>query len=327
MDRDETTLVIVNKFAGTVRSLGADNARQLIAGGFERAGIAARIEMVSGKDIGRLIDEALKPGGPQTIIVGGGDGTISGVANRMAGSGRIMGVIPLGTMNLFAKALHIPPGLAEAIAALTTAQPVSIDVGRVNGRVFLHHVSFGLQPRMAKIRERLGYGSRLTKIINGLRALIYTILRPPHLKLDAVLDGHEQIVRSPAVVVSNNLFGEGHLPYADRMDGGVLGLYVVNSFRTFHIFRVAGGLLTSHWAANPHVDVQSGHHLEIRSLKSGWAGRRKILASIDGELKYVRAPLRLEIEPHSLKVLWNGTNLTTTETWSARQSDERNLNP
>jgi len=208
-------------------------------------------------------------------------------------------------MNLFAKALRMPAGLAEAVEALTTAQPVSIDVGRVNGRVFLHHVSLGLQPRMAKIRERLGYGSRLTKIINGLRALVYTILRPPHLKLDAVLDGAQQKVRSPAVVVSNNLFGEGHLPYADRMDDGVLGLYVVNSFRTLHIFRVAGGLLTSHWAANPHVDVQSGHHLEIRSLKAGWAARRKILASVDGELKYVSAPLRLEIEPQALKVLIN----------------------
>ena len=73
-------------------------------------------------------------------------------------------------------------------------------------------------------------------------------------------------ISSPAVVVSNNLFGEGHLPYADRMDAGVLGFYVVNSFRTLHLFRVAGGLLNSYWAANPHVDVQSGRHLEIRSL-------------------------------------------------------------
>ena len=305
MDRDENAWVIVNRHAGTVRSMGAEAARNIISEGLGRAGLRARIELVSGKEIGPLVEGALKPGGPQTIIVGGGDGTISSVANRLAGSGRTMGVIPLGTMNLFAKALNMPAGLSEAVAALTSAREVSVDVGRVNGEVFLHHVSLGLQPRMARIRERLGYGSRLTKIINGIRALVYTILRPPHLRLDAVVDGAERQIRSPAVVVSNNMFGEGHLPYPDQLDRGVLGLYVVNSFRTLHIFKVAGGILTSYWAANPHVDVESGHQVEIRALKSGWAGRRKILASVDGELKYVKAPLRIEIETRALTILAN----------------------
>lgn len=303
MNRDEAPLVVINRDAGTVRSLGAENARIMIGGGFERARMSPRIEMVSGEEIGRIVAEALKPGGPATIIVGGGDGTISSVASLMAGTGRTLGVIPMGTMNLFAKALGMPTALSDAITALTNAQQVSIDVGRVNGRVFLHHVSLGMQPRMVRIREHLGYGSRFTKIINGIRALVFATLRPPRLTLHAVVDGKARRVRSPAIVVTNNLMGEGHLPYPDWIDRGVLGLYVVNSFRARDIFRVAGGLLTSNWAANPHVDVDSCRHLEIHSLKSGWTGRRKILASIDGELRYVRAPMRIVIEPQALKVL------------------------
>ncbi len=298
-----STWVIVNENAGTVRTLGVAGAREAIARGFAQSDPPARIEFVSGDAIRAMVDEALSSGAVDTIVVGGGDGTMSSVAGMLTGTGKAMGVLPLGTMNLFAKALGMPNALEDAVKAIATARRVPIDVGRVNGRVFLHHVSLGLHPRMARIRERIGYGSRLSKIINSIRAFLLTIRRPPKLKLDALLDGLGQRVRSPAVLVSNNMFGEGHVPYQDKLDEGVLGMYVVNTFRKRDIFRLAGGLLTATWQASPHVDIQNGRKVEIRSLRSGWTGRRKILASVDGELEYVKAPLRIEILPASLVVL------------------------
>ena len=295
--------VIINEHAGTVRTLGVAAARAIIEGGFEETGVKAHIQFTAGDAIGSMVDTALKSGHADTIVVGGGDGTISSVAGKLTGTGIAMGVLPLGTMNLFAKALGMPPQLADAVRAIGSAHRLSIDVARVNDRVFLHHVSLGLQPRMARIREHLGYGSRLSKIINSIRAFFLTIRRPPRLKLDTQLDGLQQTLRSPAVLVSNNLFGEGHVPYQDKLDDGVLGLYVLNTFRKSDIFRLAGGLLSARWQASPHVDVRTGHHLQIRSLKSGWTGRRKVLASVDGELEYVRAPLRVEIVPQALIVL------------------------
>jgi diacylglycerol kinase family enzyme len=297
------TWVIVNENAGTVRTLGVAGAREAIARGLSEADLPARIEFVSGAAISAMVDEALSSGATDTIVVGGGDGTMSSVASKLAGTGKAMGVLPLGTMNLFAKALGMPDALEDAVKAIASARRVPIDVGRVNGRVFLHHISLGLHPRMARIRERIGYGSRLSKIINGVRAFLLSIRRPPKLRLDAVLDGMELRLTSPAVLVSNNLFGEGHVPYQDKLDDGILGMYVVNTFQKGDIFRLAGGLLTANWQASPHVDIRTARKLEIRSLKSGWAERRKILASVDGELEYIKAPLRIEILPTSLVVL------------------------
>ena len=297
------TWVIVNENAGTVRTMGKEAARQAIERGFEQAGQAVRIDFLEGGAIEAKIGEAVNSRATDTIIVGGGDGTVSSAGRKLAGTGKVLGVIPLGTMNLFAKALGMPNGLDEAVKALTTARPVPIDAGRINGRVFLHHVSLGLHPRMARIRERFGYGSRLGKIVNSVRALVITIWRPPKLRLDAAIDTRRQRLRSPAVVVSNNLFGQGHLPYPDKLDDGVLGIYVLNTFRKRDIFRLASGLLTADWEASPYVDVQTAEKLDIASLTSGWTHRRKILASIDGELEYVTAPLHIEIWPKALVVL------------------------
>lgn len=301
--RASRTWVIVNENAGTVRTLGVAGAREVIARGFAQSDPSARIEFMSGGAISAMVDEALSSSAVDTIVVGGGDGTMSSVAGMLAGTGKAMGVLPLGTMNLFAKALGMPNALEDAVKAIATARRVAIDVGRVNDRVFLHHISLGLHPRMERIREHIGYGSRLSKIINSIRAFLLSIRRPPRLKLDTLLNGIERRVTSPAILVSNNRFGEGHVPYQDRLDEGVLAIYVVNTFRKRDIFRLAGGLLTATWLASPHVDVQTGQKLEIRSLKSGWTGRRKILASVDGELEYVKAPLRIEILPASLVVL------------------------
>ena len=69
------------------------------------------------------------------------------------------------------------PDLAAALGQLHAAEVKLVDAGRANGRLFLHHVSFGLQPRMVRIRERLGYRSRLTKMLAAVRASFAVLLK------------------------------------------------------------------------------------------------------------------------------------------------------
>jgi diacylglycerol kinase family enzyme len=293
--------VIVNEDAGTVRSLGPASAHALLTNIF--AATKPRIEMAAAENVIPLVEKALASDALDTIVIGGGDGTISSAAGKIAGTGKAMGVLPLGTMNLFARALGMPLALEDAAKAIAAAKRVAVDVGQVNGRIFLHHVSLGLHPRMEQFREQIGYGSRLGKMVNSVRAFLQALLRPPKLRFDLLLDENRISVVSPAILVSNNRLGEGHAPYPDRLDEGLLALHVVNSFRRRDIVVLAGSLLAANWQASAHVDIQTGKKIEIRSLKSGWRRRSRILASIDGELEEVRAPLRLEILPGALIVL------------------------
>ena len=69
------------------------------------------------------------------------------------------------------------------------AERQDVDAARAGGRLFLHHISFGIQPRMVRIRERLGYSSRLTKMLAGLRALVSVLLKPQSQRLSLEIDG------------------------------------------------------------------------------------------------------------------------------------------
>src|SRR5215207_1701290 len=87
------------------------------------------------------------------VVAAGGDGTVSGVAAVVAGSDAALGVLPLGTLNHFAKDLGIPLDLAKAAAVVAARHIRRVDVGRVNDRVFINNASIGVYPGIVEKRE------------------------------------------------------------------------------------------------------------------------------------------------------------------------------
>lgn len=79
-----------------------------------------------------------------TVVVAGGDGTIGFVARRLAGSGRRLGIVPLGTFNNFARGLGVPTDLGRAIAVIRGGRMRAVTLGRVNDRYFLEAASIGM---------------------------------------------------------------------------------------------------------------------------------------------------------------------------------------
>ena len=99
---------------------------------------AALIVAGEHQDLSRVVQRALAAR-PAMIVAAGGDGTINAVASEVVGTDTILGVLPMGTLNHFARDLHIPTGLSEAIATLGSGTTARIDVGEVNGRIFLNN--------------------------------------------------------------------------------------------------------------------------------------------------------------------------------------------
>ena len=188
-------------------------------------GFEARVTLASSGDELTAAARAALKDGLQTVVAGGGDGTINAVASVLADTGIAFGVLPLGTLNHFAKDVGIPLQLDEAIANIATGARKKIDVGEVNDRIFLNNSSLGLYPDIVRDREkqqsRLGRG----KWLAALWATIGALRRYPFLSVRLSLDdGSDHARRTPFVFIGNNLYTMQGFSVGARaaLDGGKL---------------------------------------------------------------------------------------------------------
>ena len=291
--------VVLNEDGGTLRDRDVGGFADTVRHTLEDFGHTVRIVTVDGDGVEAALAEAAA--GPADIVmVGGGDGTVSAAAARLAGSGKALAVLPAGTMNLFARSLGIPLDLDEAVAALGGGKIVAVDVATVGDRIFVHQFSVGLHAKLVRLRQKKSFGSRLGKMRASLTAGLSALLRPPRLQAELVIDGRALTVRTAGIGITNNLIGEGYrLPYAAQPDGGVLGVYVTRAWRRRDLARLFFGILLGRWRRNRHVDVLEAREVTVRLL----AHHRRFGCAIDGELAPLATATRIAILPGALKVV------------------------
>ena len=107
------------------------------------------------------------------------------------------------------------------------------------------------------------------------------------------------IARASGIGVSNNLFGEGHLPYADHPDGGTLGVYVTVAQQRADLLRLAINMARGRWRDNEQIELHEAKHVVLKLPKS----HKRFKCVIDGELCKLEAETTIEIHPGALKVL------------------------
>jgi diacylglycerol kinase family enzyme len=298
-----TAVVLINPGSGTVRTLGRDAVEAAVKAHLDDAFTKLDVEFLEGNFEKRLKQVAASDA-YQTIIVGGGDGTINAAAALLTDTGKIMGALPLGTLNLFVRALGFDTDLGRALDQLRDAKPKRVDVGIVNDRIFLHQVSLGLQPRVAKLRERYGYRSRFSKIYAGLRAFAVILFNPKSVRLKVEVDGEPRKLRVPLVVISNNRLGEGQTLFLQKsLDRGELGLYVLRDASPRHLFKIARAYLANRLADLDMLDATVANRLTITPRNRFGRRRKRITASLDGEVLRFDTPLEISIKPQSLNVL------------------------
>jgi diacylglycerol kinase family enzyme len=292
--------VLLNNGAGVLRGADGEAAVVKIGEALTGAGHDVEVALAGGRELQGLLADRISRDPPDAVIVGGGDGSVSGAAASLCGTDIALGVLPLGTMNLFARSLGMPLDLDGALKELATARRHRIDLGEVNGRLFTHHVSMGLQPRLVAMREKADYGSRIGKILATCRALLMVMFNPPRLIVRVTLEDRAFDLETPALVVSNNLFGPDHLPYADELDEGVLGIYVCTSHRPADVLQVTLEALLGAWHQRGRVKTLTARSMivERRSRR-----RRRIVATVDGELVTFEGAIEMNIRPGCLTVL------------------------
>ena len=293
--------VILNSDGGTLRTLDLDGFAGEVRRVLEAAGHEVAVAVTAGDGIDAALDAALE-GSCDVVMVGGGDGTVSAAASRLKDSAKALAVLPAGTMNLFARSLGVPLRLDEAVAAFANGRLRDVDLASANGRVFVHQFSVGLHAKLIRLREKRAFRSRLGKIWASLRAGFGAFFRPPRIRVALVIDGSETVVTTAGIGVTCNLFGEGHLPYADAPDGGVLGVYVTRARRMRDFVRLALNLARGRWRGNAEIDISSAGEVTLTLLSP----HARFGCAIDGELCTLEKETVLRIHPGALKVLAPG---------------------
>lgn len=291
-------VIVLNRNAGTLRTLDADQAGKELAEIFRAAGHEASVRVAAGRDTIHTIREVARSGAADAVIVGGGDGTISAAAGIAAETGVALGVLPLGTMNFFARTLAIPTDMKGAAEALATAEVKHADIARVNHHWFVHALSLGLHPMMVEEREKLSYGSRYGKMWGSVRAFLKVLRHPHRFHVSVATEGGKAEHRTAGLVISNNPIGKGHLPYADRVDQGVLGVYVTTARGWVQLLRVVLSAAFGGVANHPLVRHLTTHTASVRLDR-----HNSVPTTLDGELVHITGPLNVEVVPKGLKVL------------------------
>ena len=295
MALQEPIQVVINAKAG---ASDKDEVVSRMAELYPRDDRRCRISVAkNGSDVVEITTRAVKDN-YQTIIAGGGDGTISSVAGVLAGTGRILGVLPLGTLNHFAKDLQIPLDIEGALNTIVASNIMQVDVGEVNGRFFLNNSSLGLYPRIVREREkqqRLGWGKWPAFVWAGVSVL----RRYPLLDVRLSLDGAEFTHRTPFVFIGNNEYEMESFNIGARacLDRGELSLYITNRTGRLGLMRLALRALFGGLRKEKDFTAMCTKEVWIKTR------HRRLRVAFDGETTVMEPPLHYRVRPGALRVI------------------------
>jgi len=293
-------IVILNRGAGRHQN----ETQAQIEKFFRSRAVRARMLVArDGGEIARLAADAARSDA-EVIVAAGGDGTIDGIASALAGTGKILGVIPLGTFNLLARRLNIPVDLENALQTLVNGRVAEINVGEVNGRVFLSRSSIGLYPLALRQREKMYrcFGrSRLIALLSGATALarwgnIMTI------RLTTEEGGH--LFRSRFVFVCNNPaeLEYFNLPGRQCIDADKFAVYVPKPLSPPGIVRLGFRMLGRRAQESRDFETFCARDVSFEIKPS------RAPVSLDGEVEIMQSPLHYRLRPAALRIRLPSSN-------------------
>ena len=232
------------------------------------------------------------------MIVGGGDGTLAGVAQAFIDSDATLGVLPLGTGNSFAQTLAIPLDLEGAIETILAGHTERVDLGMVNDRIFVNAASIGLSVVVARrtagaLKRILGPGAYL--VTGAIEAWRHRSFRGT-----LVLDGIERTFRTQQIIITNGrFFGTTPLGDAQQVTSDRLLVLTLEGTTTWGLARFWGAMLAGHPEWLSEVRIESAREVRVTSRP-----HRSI--ELDGEVR-ARTPATFSVLPKALRVYVPGS--------------------
>ena len=288
--------VLLNRGGGAV---GADpGIASKVAAALEAAGVEAVIELIDGGEC-EVRARAAAERGDAMLVVGGGDGTIGAAASALVGTKTALGILPLGTLNHFARDLNIPLAIEEAAQVIAAGSARAVDVAEMNGRIFINNSAIGLYPLMVVDREvqqkRLGRSKRLAMVIASLR----TLARFNHQRLTLTVNSEKARVDTPLLFVGNNDYRLDIAAAGQResIADGHLCVLVMRKKTRRGLIAASLRALFNRTRPDDMVNLERVERLKVDSHRS------HLTVSLDGEVVRAAPPLDYKVRKKALRVV------------------------
>jgi diacylglycerol kinase family enzyme len=293
--------ILLNSSSGTTAEKERDELRADLEAAFRKHAISVSLEFVPGAELQAAAERAVKmaaAGKIDAIIVGGGDGTIRTVAGALVGTDIPMGILPLGTLNHFAKDLKIPLAVEEAVAVISDGVHRSIDVGEVNGEIFMNNSSIGIYPYLVLDRDRRRERQGLSKWPAMIMAFFRAFRNLPLRRLRIRAQDWQDACRSPCVFIGNNAYDLKGSSFGsrERLDRGELCLFVARQQSPLALLWL-GVRCIARLVNQRDLRAVTVPALEVSSR------RKRLLVALDGEIRSMQTPLRYRIRPAAIRLL------------------------
>jgi diacylglycerol kinase family enzyme len=289
--------LVINRSAGTFRRLPLDSTVAAISAALADAGHLVRTEIVGRRELARTLSVVAESRDLDAVVVGGGDGTILTAILAGLGQGKPLGILPLGTLNLFARDLGLPSDPVEAARILAGAKARDIDLAEVNGLPFAIWASMGMHPWVVRRRDHMqrdGMRKGRAMLLAALRAF----RRFPLIDVTLSLPDGSMTVSTPMLFITNNPWREEPLPLSrETLDTGKLVIHVAACSGRLSLLWLVVEAALGHWRASPRLKTFVTEEVRVTSRK------RRMMVSLDGEVTVMNAPMVFRTRPKALRVL------------------------
>ena len=279
---------------------GRGSGDELVGRTIQLFAAAGREATVLAAGPGRTVSEQARRAvheGCRLAVAAGGDGTVNAVVSAVAGTDIPLGILPLGTLNHFARDLGIPLDPEQAVRLMTHGARRQVDVGEVNGAVFVNNSSLGVYPRIVALRSRW-HASGLGKWLAALWASLTVLRRRPFMGVRIRTTEETVLRRTPFVFVGNNEYRMSGIKAASResLTGGRLTVYVMHAERRRSLLLLGWRVLLRGVDRVPELELFLVEEAVIET-------RRRVSVALDGEVRAMAPPLTYRIRPRALTVI------------------------
>jgi diacylglycerol kinase (ATP) len=291
--------LIINPHAGQKLGVSTNaGGTSAVEDALTQAGLNVTVHPTQAPGDATLLAEAAVKDGCKLVIAAGGDGTVAEVAQGLLHSDTALGIMPLGSIMNMARTLCIPRDLKLAAATIAAGRVLAMDVGQVDGHLFLEAGGVGLAAGLFGYFNRLDSGARPGGVLRGAWRFLRHLGSP---RLVIVADGRRFDVHAPMVSVSNGPFVGAAYALAPnaRIDDGLLDVVIFRGLGVarmlLHMALLAGG---RRLPPPRGVQLIRARSVDVARVRRG----RPLPVHADGAAVGV-TPAHFEVLPAALRVI------------------------